>query len=74
MAVEKTEVAVIQEYMPKALSEDEIDALIAEAMEQTGAASMKDMGKVMGALKPRLQGRADMGKVSAKIKQRLSGA
>ena len=69
---EKFEIGVIQEYLPAQLSEDEISALIAEAITATGAKSMKDMGKVMGMLKPKLQGRADMGAVSGLIKQNLS--
>ena len=70
---EAFEIGIIQEYLPEPLSEAEIDALITEAIKATGAAGMKDMGKVMGWLKPRLAGRADMGKVSQTIKQRLSG-
>ena len=62
----------IQQYLPEQLGEAEINELINAAMEQTGASSMKDMGKVMGQLKPKLQGRADMGAVSALIKARLS--
>lgn len=68
---EKAELTVIQTYLPEPLSENELNALIDEAMSQTGAASIKDMGKVMALLKPRLQGRADMGAVSALIKARL---
>jgi uncharacterized protein YqeY len=68
---ENAELAVIQTYLPEPLSETELNALIDEAMSQTGAASIKDMGKVMALLKPRLQGRADMGAVSALIKARL---
>lgn len=68
---EKFEVNIIQEFMPQALTDAEIDTLIDDVMNQTGAASIKDMGKVMSALKPRIQGRADAGAVSAKIKQRL---
>lgn len=71
-AQERFEIGVIQEYMPAALSEDEILALVDEAVAATGASEMKDMGKVMGNLKPKLQGRADMGAVSALIKQKLS--
>ena len=70
---EALELGIIQDYLPEQLSDDEIDALIAEAISSTGAASMKDMGKVMGMLKPRLAGRADMGKVSQIIKKHLSG-
>ncbi|MBD3671397.1 MAG: GatB/YqeY domain-containing protein [Gammaproteobacteria bacterium] len=72
-AKEQVEIDVIQDYLPEALSDDEIDAMIAEAINATGAAEMKDMGKVMGQLKPKLQGRADMGAVSGKIKAKLSG-
>ena len=71
-AVEESEIVVIQHYLPAALSDEEIDTLINEAVAATGAEGMKDMGKVMGQLKPKLQGRADMGQVSGKIKARLS--
>jgi uncharacterized protein YqeY len=71
-AVEESEIVVIQHYLPAALSDEEIDALIEEAVAASGAEGMKDMGKVMGQLKPKLQGRADMGSVSGKIKARLS--
>jgi len=70
---EKREMAVWQVYMPAALSDAEVDALINEAVSATGAASIKDMGKVMGVLKPRVAGRADMGALGAKIKARLGG-
>ncbi len=70
---EKFEIGIIQEYLPQQLTEAEIAALIDEAMQTTGAASMKDMGKIMGILKPSLQGRADMGAVSTQIKQKLTG-
>ncbi len=69
---EEQELIVISEYLPAALSDEEIDKLIAEAMSTSGASSMKDMGKVMGILKTQLAGRADMGAVSAKIKSALS--
>jgi uncharacterized protein YqeY len=69
---ENREIAVWEAYMPAQLTDDELDALIADALAQTGAASMKEMGKVMGVLKPQLQGRADMGQVSAKVKAKLS--
>ena len=69
---EASELELIQEYLPEQLGEAEINALIDAAMADTGATSIKDMGKVMGQLKPRLQGRADMGAVSALIKARLS--
>jgi uncharacterized protein YqeY len=69
---EEMEMAVIQEYLPAALSPEEIAQFIAEAISATGAESMKDMGKVMGMLKAKVQGRADMSEVSALIKQKLS--
>ena len=69
---EKAELEVIQTYLPEPLSEDEINTLIDEAIAETGASSIKDMGKVMGLLKPKLAGRADMGKVSGQVKARLS--
>ena len=69
---EQQELVVISEYMPAVLGDDEIEKLIAAAMEETGASSIKDMGKVMGILKPKLAGRADMGAVSAKIKAALA--
>lgn len=68
---ESFEIEVIQEYMPTALSASEVDQMIDAALEETGAASMKDMGRLMGLLKPKLQGRADMGEVSARVKARL---
>jgi hypothetical protein len=68
---EAAELAIIQTYLPEPLSESELNALIDEAMAQTGASSIKDMGRVMALLKPELQGRADMGSVSAMIKARL---
>ena len=71
IARERSELDIIQAYMPKPLDDDEIAALIDAAMADTGASSIKDMGKVMGQLKPRLQGRADMSAVSAMIKSRL---
>jgi uncharacterized protein YqeY len=70
---EKFEVGILQAYMPQALSEAEIDAEIAAAMQATGAKAMADMGKVMAVLKPKLAGRADMAKVSAQIKAKLAG-
>jgi uncharacterized protein YqeY len=71
IAVEVREMEIIQGYLPEQLGDDEIAALIDAAMSDTGATSIKDMGKVMGQLKPKLQGRADMGAVSAMIKARL---
>ena len=72
IAIEEAELKIILEYLPEALSETEIDALIEQSITSTGAASIKEMGKVMGILKPQLQGRADMAKVSQLIKARLS--
>ena len=71
--VERDEVAIIEQYMPQALDPAEIDAMVAAAIGEAGAATMKDMGRVMGLLEPRLQGRADMGVVSATVRARLSG-
>jgi len=70
---ESRDIAIWQVYLPQALSDAEIDALVAQAISETGAASIKDMGKVMAVLKPKLQGRADMSQVSAKIKNKLGG-
>lgn len=69
---EEFEVNVIQTYLPQPLSESEIEALIQQAVQAVGAASIQDMGKVMNWLKPHVQGRADMGLVGAKIKQKLA--
>jgi len=71
VAQEAAEIEVIQEFLPTALSDDEIDAIIEAAITETGAASMRDMGKVMGIVKPQVQGRADVGQVSGRVKQRL---
>jgi len=71
VAKETAEIGVLQAYLPAQLTPAEIDALIAEAIAATGAASVKDMGKVMGLVKPKAQGRADMGALSARIKQKL---
>ena len=73
VAKEEMELAVVQTFMPQPLSDEDIDALIKTAIESTGAVSMQDMGKVMGQLKPQLQGRADMGQVSARVKAALAG-
>lgn len=70
--IEEREVEVIQTFLPKALSDDEIEALISSAMSETGAESVRDMGKVMAVLKPQLQGRADVGAVSGLVKKRLA--
>jgi uncharacterized protein YqeY len=70
---ERSEMAVWQVYMPQPFSDAEIDKFIAEAIATTSASSIKDMGKVMGILKSKLQGRADMGQVGGKIKAKLGG-
>lgn len=70
-AVEVQELDIIAEYMPTAMDESEIQAHIKAAIEETGASSMKDMGKVIGKLKPLLQGRADMAAVSSAVKSML---
>ena len=70
---EREEIAVIEQYMPRALDPAEVDAMIAAAIDEAAAATMKDMGRVMGLLKPRVQGRADMGAVSAAVRAVLSG-
>ena len=70
---ESAEITLLQGYMPAQLSGAELDALINEAVSATGAASIKDMGKVMGLIKAKAQGRADMGAVGAKIKAKLGG-
>ena len=69
---ENQELEVISEFLPDALSDEDIEQLIKEALSSSGAENMKDMGKVMGILKPKLAGRADMSAVSAKIKSALS--
>ncbi len=71
--VEEAEIVVIQDYLPQPLTEAEVDALIGDAVAETGAASIKDMGKVMAIIKPKMQGRADMSTVSGKIKAALVG-
>jgi hypothetical protein len=70
---ESAEITLLQSYMPSPLSGAELDALINEAVAATGASSIKDMGKVMGLIKAKAQGRADMGAVGAKIKAKLGG-
>lgn len=72
-AAERFELEVIQGYLPPPLTDSEIEAFIAEAIAETGAKSVGDMGKVMNALRPKLQGRADLGTVSGRVKQRLGG-
>jgi uncharacterized protein YqeY len=69
--VEKFEVSVLQTYLPKQFSDDEINAILEKVVTETGAAGIKDMSKVMAAIKPLVVGRADMGKISGLIKTRL---
>jgi uncharacterized protein YqeY len=71
---ESYEIGVIEAYMPEALPADKLQILIDSAIAETGATSMRDMGKVMGLLKPQVQGRADLGAVSGMVKEKLSGA
>jgi uncharacterized protein YqeY len=73
VAKENAEIAVLQPYLPAQLSDAELDALIAEAISSTGAASIKDMGKVMGVVKSKAAGKADMGAVGARIRAKLGG-
>jgi len=73
VAAEQAEITVLQGYMPQALSVAEIEALVADAIRGVNAATPKDMGAVMSALRPRLAGRADMAAVSQLVKDRLSG-
>ena len=70
--VEEFEVKVLQEYLPQALTEEEVNALREKVVADSGAAGIKDMGRVMAAIKPLVLGRADMGKISGLIKTRLS--
>ena len=70
---EQADIDVWQSFLPEQLGDAEIEEMIAAAISETGASTMKDMGKVMGVLKPKLAGRADMGQVSAKIKAGLGG-
>ena len=72
VAKENAELTIINAYMPDPLADDELDALINAAISETGAATIKDMGKVMGIIKSKAQGRADMAAVGARIKARLS--
>ena len=69
---ESFEIDIIQEFLPQALSEEEVDDIVNKAIEQTGASSIKDMGKVMGLVRPQIIGRADMGEVSGRIKSLLT--
>lgn len=71
-AIEEAEIEVLQAYLPEPLTDAEIDEIIDAAIRETEAASMADMGRVMGRIKPQVQGRADMGAVSGRVRQRLS--
>jgi len=71
---ESFEIDIIQEFLPQALSEEELDEIVNQAIAQTGASSIKDMGKVMGLVRPQIIGRADMGEVSGRIKAMLSSS
>ncbi|KXF80334.1 GatB/YqeY domain-containing protein [Enterovibrio coralii] len=70
--VELAEISVLEEFMPQPLSDEEVDALVKEAIATSGASSMQDMGKIMAILKPQVQGRADMGKISQLVKANLA--
>ncbi|MEH6469274.1 MAG: GatB/YqeY domain-containing protein [Porticoccus sp.] len=69
--IEQAEIDIIQEFLPEALSNEELASMIDEAIASSGAESMRDMGKVMGILKPKIQGRADVGAVSGMVKGKL---
>jgi uncharacterized protein YqeY len=73
VAIEEAEILVIQDFLPQALSEEEVDVMVSDAVVESGAESVKDMGKVMAILKAKMQGRADMSIVSTKIKAALAG-
>jgi uncharacterized protein YqeY len=73
VAIEEAEIPVIQDFLPQALTETEIDLMVKDAVTESGAESVKDMGKVMALLKAKMQGRADMSAVSIKIKATLTG-
>ncbi|MCM2680366.1 GatB/YqeY domain-containing protein [Echinimonas agarilytica] len=70
--VEQAEIIIIEEFLPQPLSNDEVETLIEEAIAESGAAGMQDMGKVMAVLKPRIQGRADIGAASGKVRAKLN--
>lgn len=70
--IEQGELEVISQFLPAALTDSELQTLVTQAIEQTGAQSMKDMGQVMAVLRPQTQGRADMGQVSKRVKAQLS--
>ncbi|NIL94625.1 MAG: GatB/YqeY domain-containing protein [Woeseiaceae bacterium] len=70
-AIERAEIEILETYLPEQLAEEELDAMISEAISATGAESIRDMGKVMGQIKAQAAGRADMGAVGARVKARL---
>lgn len=72
--IELAEIAVLEDYLPERLSDAELDEIITQAIAETGAESLRDMGKVMGQIKPRAAGRADMAAVGARVKERLGAA
>jgi uncharacterized protein len=72
-ATERYEIALLREFLPEPLADDQIDELISAAIAASGASTMRDMGKVMAELRPLVQGRADMGAISARVKTRLAG-
>jgi len=69
---EEAEIVVLESYLPEQMSDAEIDALVDQILDETGATGMRDMGKVMGLLKRKIEGRADLGRVSSKVKSRLA--
>jgi len=72
-SIERYEIGVIQAYLPAQLSAAEVEAIVVKAIADSGAASAKDMGKVVGLIKPQVAGRADMGQISQLVKQKLGG-
>ena len=70
--IEETELALLQTYLPTQMTDEEMDALVSAAINESGAAGPQDIGKLMGVLKPKAQGRADMGKISQLVKAKLS--
>ena len=69
---EQAEINLLEDYLPTALTDDEVADIVAQAFTETGAASMRDMGKLMALIKPQVQGRANMADISAQVKQRLA--
>jgi len=73
VAKEQGQIDVLQEFLPQALADEELAAIVQDAIKQAGAQSMRDMGKVMALIKPRVTGRADMGQVSKQVRQLIGG-